>query len=313
MCLWKISYDYGKVRLHGQAKGDSTDVLAAYSSAKHALGSATGVRLEQFFWRIIGSPRLQRSLSEARIAHLHAIISQDTPINTPPKASGTGRLDAAKVDNRHESQTSTARRKQAQPPPSEPHRGDGDVRGTAGQSSKSGQRERSTSRPRPILRVSRVDTTGPSKAAKILTPTRDQVAKGKPASKSGRKEVGESSLGKQPVGSPHTTTTRGSRTIIGDTTAETLAAGESPISQSTSSSSKSSKKTSSFSVNAKKKRPIVLRRRSSQSTSAAAGKSPKAATPSPKDTITPDKSTRSQSYDQTNSPQARELDTISKT
>lgn len=265
--------------------------------------------MEQFFWRIISSPRLQLSLSEAKIAYLHSVISQGSPIHTKPGTSVTHTSDVVKEINVSASQITTNSKRNAQPS-SDPHRGDRDARATTAKSSEPGRRESSTSRSHLTPQKSKVETKNPSESARILTPTGNQEVKSRQTPKSGRKDVGEPSLRGRVADSPYALR-RNTKSTLQDGATESQASGESRTSQSTGSSSKSGKKNSSFSVNSKKKRPVVSRRRSSQSASGSIGKSPKSTTSPSKDKINSVKLTRSQSCNQTDSQEKRELDTIS--
>ena len=241
----------------------------AHFALKAAQPSVTGFRLEYFFWRIMGSQRLQQVLTESQIARIHAMISQDNPIRTTPRQTpvrfGTN-SDVPDSSGVNATLSSDGRF------PGSTGRRNLDVPTVKAHAS----RDRSTSRPpRPILRTPGIDTVTTEKSARIVTPTwggHNGKGKGKLPLNEENFNTRDNSLKLQPARSSMSANPASLSNTSSLSTLQSAAASPKPALEG--SPSKAGRK-GSFAVGSKRRRPAMPHRRSSQSASSANAKSPK--------------------------------------
>ena len=269
-----------------------------YTTNKKSLANDVGRRLENFFWRIWSNGRIRDSIKGSSVAALFIAISDgDAIIRTTPTSSprSSRLLPALRIAARP-----------ASPPPINRDEAavvddDVDVSSAKGEASTVDQsnpvtelpsaptveeekgRRRGSSRPPPILKKTRTESTKQeSKTARILTPTWktprnssadtevlpraptsisfDPKSRGDKVVDTGASE--RSKISVYDLGSSSAAAAASSSSLSGGTPSESFKG-------SSSISSKSNRKKPSFIAGAtsSKRRPVVVRRKSSQSSS----------------------------------------------
>ncbi|KAK2756582.1 hypothetical protein FQN54_005475 [Arachnomyces sp. PD_36] len=161
-------------RLNGVDVADIAQLWKVYTTNSNFVGDESGVRLENFFWRIWSSRRIYQSIQGPTLARLFAQISdgsssiRTTPVASPPKPSASRRKGAELVTPLASLGDSPSNAILPSPPLA--NTGSRSTSGTITEGARTPSDAARAPLPPPILKKGRADSDDPPKTTRIVVP-----------------------------------------------------------------------------------------------------------------------------------------------